>query len=74
MTESAENHVKRADRLFEKAMAAHRDGRLDEAIAGYVEALEINPESSRAYNNMGVALRARRLSRRRGELPPRHRD
>ena len=53
MTESAENHVKRADRLFEKAMAAHRDGRLDEAIAGYVEALEINPESSRAWLMMG---------------------
>ncbi|MDP6590111.1 MAG: tetratricopeptide repeat protein [Alphaproteobacteria bacterium] len=59
MTESADNRVKRADRLFEKAMAAHRDGRLDEAIQGYGEAIEINPESSRAFNNMGVALRAR---------------
>ena len=58
MTSSAENRIKRANEAFERAIAAHREGRLDEAVTGYARAVEINPESSQAFNNMGVALRA----------------
>ena len=58
MTESAEQRAARAKKIFETALGAHREGRLDEAIGGYVRALEIDPESSQAFNNMGVALRA----------------
>ena len=59
MTESAEDRARRSRKVFEKATGAHHKGRLDEAIAGYVKALEIDPESSQALNNMGVALRAK---------------
>ena len=59
MTESAEDRARRSRKVFEKATGAHHKGRRDEAIAGYVKALEIDPESSQALNNMGVALRAK---------------
>ena len=59
MSESAEKRAKRANMLFEKATGVHKEGRLDDAIAGYVRALEIDPEASQALNNMGVALRAK---------------
>ncbi len=58
MSESAKNRAKRAQRIFEKAISAHREGRPDEAIAGYVRVLDIDPDYSQALNNMGVALRA----------------
>ena len=58
MTQSAGKRAKRAQKIFEKAVAAHRAGRLDEALGGYAEAVERDPQSSQAYNNMGVALRA----------------
>lgn len=58
MTQSAGKRAKRAQKIFDKAVAAHRAGRLDEALGGYAEAVERNPQSSQAYNNMGVALRA----------------
>jgi tetratricopeptide (TPR) repeat protein len=59
MSESAGKRAKRAQKQFDKAIAAHKNGRLDDAIAGYVAALEIDPEYSQALNNMGVALRAK---------------
>ena len=58
MTKSAAQRVKRANNLLDKATRAHRAGNLDEAIGGYVQALEIDPENPQAFNNMGVALRA----------------
>ena len=58
MTKSAAQRVKRAKNLLDKATRAHRAGNLDEAIGGYVQALEIDPENPQAFNNMGVALRA----------------
>ena len=40
------------------AVAAHRQGRLAEAIQGYRRALRLAPEFPPALNNMGVALKA----------------
>ncbi len=58
MTQSAGKRAKRAQTIFEQAVAAHRAGRLKEALVGYAEAVELDPTSSQAFNNMGVALRA----------------
>ena len=58
MTQSAAKRAKRAQKIFDKALAVHRAGRLDEALAGYAKTVELDPKSSQAYNNMGVALRA----------------
>ena len=58
MTQSAGKRAKRAQKIFEKAIAAHHAGHLDTALKGYAEAVELDPQSSQAYNNMGVALRA----------------
>ena len=58
MTQSAAKRAKRAQKTFEKALVVHRAGRLDEALAGYANTVELDPGSSQAYNNMGVALRA----------------
>jgi tetratricopeptide (TPR) repeat protein len=58
MPQSAAKRAKRAQKIFDRALAAHRGGRLDAALGGYAEAIELDPHSSQAYNNMGVALRA----------------
>ena len=58
MSESAENRAQHAQRIFEKAVIAHRAGQLDEAIAGYVRTLDIDSDYSQALNNTGVTLRA----------------
>ena len=58
MSESAEIRAQHAQRIFEKAVNAHRAGQLDKAIAGYVRTLDIDSDYSQALNNMGVALRA----------------
>ena len=58
MPQSAAKRAKRAQKIFDRALAAHRGGRLDAALGGYAEAIELHPHSSQAYNNMGVALRA----------------
>jgi Flp pilus assembly protein TadD len=39
------------------AAAAHRAGRLDEAIAGYLRLLAQRPYNAELHNNLGVALR-----------------
>ena len=54
MTESAEDRARRSRKVFEKATGAHHKGRLDEAIAGYVKALEIDPahDNAMAYINL----------------------
>ncbi len=51
--------AKQADETFTRATELHRQGRLDEAIAGYVRAVELEPGRAQLYNNLGVALRAR---------------
>lgn len=48
-----------AQRLFALATEHHRQGRLDEAIAGYTRVLAYQPAHPDAYNNLGVALRVR---------------
>lgn len=45
------------DPEFEKAFAAHRAGRLADAIAAYAQILKARPERHDALNNLGVALR-----------------
>ena len=39
-------------------VALHEDGRLDDAVARYRRALEIQPDYVPAFNNLGVTLRA----------------
>ncbi len=39
------------------AAAAHRNGRLEEAIAGYMRLLAARPYNAELHNNLGVALR-----------------
>jgi len=39
-------------------VALHEDGRVDEAVARYRRALEIQPDYVPAFNNLGVSLRA----------------
>jgi tetratricopeptide (TPR) repeat protein len=41
------------------AMAHHRAGRLDEAIAAYQHVIDIAPSSAEIHNNLGMALRQR---------------
>ena len=58
MTDSAQNRARRAKQIFERALDAHRAGRLDDAIRGYSDSLSLDSDQPQAYNNMGVALRA----------------
>jgi len=58
MTDSAQKRASRARQIFNRALYAHRAGRLDEAIQGYTDSLALDPQQPQAYNNMGVALRA----------------
>ncbi len=44
--------------IARRAIAAHRAGRLGEAIAAYRSALELWPRFPEAHNNLGLALRA----------------
>ncbi len=47
---------------FDRAVAAHRDGRLDDAEAGYLEILKSEPDHPGALSNLG------RIARSRGDL------
>ncbi|PKR53689.1 tetratricopeptide repeat protein [Thalassospira marina] len=46
-----------SDNLFTRAVAAHRAGRLDEAITLYGAILRTRPDQPDILNNLGVALR-----------------
>jgi tetratricopeptide (TPR) repeat protein len=48
-----------ADRWFALALAAQAQGKTDEAIAGYRNALRENPDYAPAHNNLGNCLAAR---------------
>ncbi len=48
----------KADRSLETAVALHRRGRLDRAVAAYRDALEADPDRPATLNNLGVALRS----------------
>jgi len=43
-------------RLFDRAMGLAANGQDEAAIAGWKEALELNPEDARAQNHLGTAL------------------
>ena len=45
---------------YDRGVAYYQHGRLDEAVAAYREALEINPNFALAHNNLGIALAAQR--------------
>ena len=47
-----------AESLFNEAVAHHRAGRVQAAMAGYREVLEVVPTHGHATYNLGVALRA----------------
>ena len=42
---------------FEEALSLSRQGKKEEAIRAYDKAIELNPDSTEAYNNKGNALR-----------------
>lgn len=50
------NESMSAGQLLKQANRLKREGRLDEAIALYYQAIEINPNFAWAYNNLGDAL------------------
>ena len=43
---------------MQAAVAAHKQGRLEAAIAGYRQVLHLAPDFPEAHNNLGVALKA----------------
>src|SRR5256885_1723451 len=43
---------------FAVRLAAHRQGKLDEAVACYHGALRLRPAYPEAHNNLGIALRS----------------
>ena len=43
---------------FERALALHRDGKLDQAAEAYRHALDIDPDYAGAWCNLGVVLTA----------------
>jgi Flp pilus assembly protein TadD len=43
---------------FESGNALYEQGRMDDAIAAYGEAVRSNPDHSEAHNNLGAALQA----------------
>ena len=47
------NEVMSAGQLLKQANQLKRAGRLDEAIALYYQAIEINPNFAWTYNNLG---------------------
>ncbi len=53
-----------ASAAFQRAYAAHLKGQFDEAIAGYAEAIRLDPKKARAYNNRGLAYQAKQDSDR----------
>lgn len=63
--------------LFQRALAAHQAGQIDDAIRLYSSALRQNPDQPDVWNNLGVALRRRKkllaaliAYRRAAELRP----
>lgn len=45
-----------AQALYREAFDHYANGRLDEAVAGYRRALELDPKLSIAWNGLGMAL------------------
>ncbi len=57
---SVSSREREAARLFGLAAELHRQGRLDEAVPAYVQALALGPDLADAYNNLGVIMRSQR--------------
>ncbi len=53
---ACESAADKADRFFLKGNVALNEGRLEEAVRMYNEAIDKNPSLKEAYNNKGVAL------------------
>ncbi|MBI4550277.1 MAG: tetratricopeptide repeat protein [Candidatus Omnitrophica bacterium] len=51
--------AKTLDELFNEAAVFLQDGKYDEAVAKYLEAIELDPKSVLAYNLLGMAFRFR---------------
>jgi tetratricopeptide (TPR) repeat protein len=50
--------------LLQTAVAAHKDGRLDEAITAYRRVLDLAPDHARAHSNLGAAYLAKEMQSR----------
>ena len=56
ITESESSVENLSDKLVDVGFALNKQGKYDEAIKAYDEAIRINPQSSGAWSNRGVAL------------------
>jgi FKBP-type peptidyl-prolyl cis-trans isomerase 2 len=56
MLEIRTNDPNLAEEYFKKGVECHNEGRLDEAISYYQNAVKENPKLAQVYYNMGVAL------------------
>lgn len=52
-----DDRVAEVKRIYERAIALHHQGKLEEAIKDYTRVLRLSPMSADVYNNLGVALR-----------------
>lgn len=57
-TAPATRNRKAAQQHFQAALAAHRSGKTDEAIKGYLKAIEADDSYERAFYNLGLAYYA----------------
>ena len=48
--------LKRAESFFELGNSLRDNGKLDDAVKNYKKAIELNPNYSLTYNNLGVVL------------------
>lgn len=56
MTATANHDDSRAKTLYKQGFGAFAKGQLDEAIARYREAIEVDPRLSIAWNGLSIAL------------------
>lgn len=52
-----DDRLDEVERVYERALAHHRAGRIEDAIADYTRVVRLSPQSADVYNNLGVALR-----------------
>ncbi|MDH5189228.1 MAG: tetratricopeptide repeat protein, partial [Rhodospirillaceae bacterium] len=57
-TDNKSTNTIEAENAYKRALAHHKNGRLEDAVREYALTVRLSPYSPEAYNNFGVALRA----------------